>query len=243
MNKALWIILSVILTPVAVALLSPVLAILLALFLLLAPVFCIPVNLRVEYIESLSVQLRWLFLKVQLVPSPDKAKKKKDKEEEKKEDKPKEEKKQKDGPQKPNILQKFYEYQGIPGFIELLRRTVEVLKQFRHGLWLSFCIRELDLRVSLPGSDPENLAFQYGKLSAAIFPSLGWLCGKLRTRRGKIRANIYPDFTGQSSREIQCTAEVSVIPSMLIGALIMLVVRLGIRVGLKFYQGTKPAKK
>jgi len=217
--------------------------IILGIIALVVGTLSIPVLLRVEYRESVTVQLRWLFVKYQLVPGSDKPKKKKkEKEEKKKEDKPKEEKKKDEGPKQPNILQKFYEYQGIPGFIELLRRTVEVLKKFRHGLWLCFCIRELDFKMSLPGGDPEKLAVQYGKMSAAIFPSLGWLCGKLRTRKGKIRANIYPDFTGQSAREIQCTAEVSVIPSMLVGSIIMLVLRLGVRVGLKFLRGTKPPK-
>jgi len=201
----------------------------------------IPVAVRVEYADSVNVCVKWLFLKLQLVPGKEKKKKKKEKK--KKEDEPKEDKPKEEKPKEPNVLQRFYEYQGIPGFIELLRRTVAAMKKFRHGLWLCFCIRELNFAMTLPGGDPEALAFQYGKLSAAIFPSLGWLCGKLRTRKGKIKANIYPDFTGTSPRQISCIAEVGVVPSVLIAALLGLVVRLGVKVGLKFLKGTKPPKE
>jgi len=203
----------------------------------------IPVLLRLEYIGDVKLQVQWLFLRKQLVPAPPDKPKKKKKEKPEKEEKPKEEKPKEEGEKKPNALSRFYEYQGIPGFVELLRRTVAALKKFRHGLWLSFCIRELDLKINLPGGDPEGLAVQYGKLSAAIFPSLGWLCSKLRTKKGRVRANIYPDFTGNSEREIICRATVSVIPSVVIGATFGLLARLGFRVVLKFFRGAKAPKE
>jgi len=216
--------------------------IILGIFAFFAGLLSIPMIVRVKYLDQLGVTLRWLFLEMQLVPGkPRKKKKKKEKEE--KEEKPKKDKPKEKKPKGPNVLQRFYEYQGIPGFIELLRRTVEALKKFRRGLWLCFRIRELDLAILLPGSDPEALAFQYGKISAAVFPALGWLCGKLRTRKGKIRANIYPDFTGTASRQVTCTAEISVIPSVVIAAALGLGVRLGLNVALKFFKGAKPPKE
>ena len=221
--------------------------IILGIFAFFAVMLSIPVALRVEYYDSVALQIKWLFLKYQLVPAKEKKpkKKKEKKEKEKKpEEKPKEEKPKEEGPKKPNILQRFYQYQGIPGFVELLRRLVDALKRFRHGLWLCFCIRELNLAVSISGGDPEDLAFKYGKLSAAIFPSLGWLCSKLRTRKGKIRANIFPDFSGASPKQqIQCAAEIGIIPSVLMLAGFILIIRIGIRVGLKFLKGAKPPKE
>lgn len=219
--------------------LAGVLAVLLLLgvYVLLFLPLCIPVVLHVKYTDQLELRLRWLFLRRQIAPAKPK-KKKKDKPEkaqETKQEKQSAEPEPEDPDKPPNIFKRYYDAKGLRGFIELLQRTVAVLKKFRHGLWLAFCIRQLSLRVHLPGDDPAELAEQYGKVSAAIFPALGWLSAHLRTRKGKIRAHITPDFTGQSERELKFSATVSVIPAMLITAMLVLLVRLGLRVALKFY--------
>jgi|GEM_PF-1589718 len=211
----------------------------LGLYVLLFLPLCIPVVLHVKYVDELNLRVRWLFVRKQIVPAKPK-KKKKDKPEAPEEAKQVEpstesEPEPEDPDKPPSILQRYYEARGLCGFIELLRRTVAALKKFRHGLWLAFCIKRLSLAVHLPGSDPAALAEQYGKVSAAIFPSLGWLATHLRTKKGKIRAHITPDFTGQSEREIKFAATVSVIPAFMLTAALVLLVRLGLRVALKFY--------
>lgn len=217
-----------------------VLYILLGLLALVVGLLSVPVVLRVEYTDSVTLVLGWLFLKIPLIPAKEKKKKKKEKP--KKEKPPKEEKPKPEGPQEPNILQRFYQYQGIPGFVELLRRTVEALKQFGHGVWRSFRIRELKLWMRISGDDPEALVKQYGKLCAGIFPGLGWLSTHLRCKKGAIRADIAPDFTGLSQKQMACVAEISVVPRTLINAAIMLGLRLLVKVLLKFLRGAKPPK-
>ena len=220
-----------------------VLYILLGILALFTLLLSAPVVLRVEYAGGVAVRLRWLFITLLRVPAPEdkkpkkkKAKKEKPKkEEEKKEKKPKEDK-------GPNVLQRFYTYQGIPGFIELLRRTVEALKRFRHGLWRCFKIRELRLYMVVLGGEPQELTEKYGKMCAAVYPSLGWLSAHLRTKPGNIRTTIVPDFTGLAEKEIACTAEISVVPLLLIAAVVMLALRMGINVVLKFFKGAKVPK-
>lgn len=219
-------------------------ALLLALCALLIPLLSVPLRVRVEYYDSVALQLRWLFVRYQLVPAKEKKpKKKKAKKEKPKEEKPKEEKPKEEKEKKPNIFARFYEYQGIPGFLELLRRTMAAMKKFGRGLWRCFCIRQLHFAMTLTGGDPEALAYQYGKMSAAIFPALGFLCTQLRTRKGNIKANIYPDFTGLASKRMECLAEVSVVPVVLIGAILALAIRLGMKVVLKFIKGAKEPKE
>ena len=220
--------------------------IILGIIALFAGLLSVPVVLRVEYAGSVALRLRWLFFTILRMPAPEdkkpKKKKKKKKEkpekEKKKEDKPKKEKEK-----KPNPLQKFYEYQGIDGFIELLRRTVDALKKFRHGLWRCFCIRELKLHMVVMGGEPQELVEKYGKICAGIYPALGWLSAHLRSRPGKVRATIQPDFTGLAQKEIACTAEISIVPLLLLAAVIMLAVRLGLKVVLKFLSGAKKPKE
>jgi len=213
---------------------------------LLTALLSVPVVLRVEYAGSLALRLRWLFLTILRVPAPEDKKpkkKKKKKEKPKKEKDKKEEKPKKEKEKKPNILQRFYEYQGVSGFIDLLQRTVEALKKFRHGLWRCFRVRELRLHMVVMGGDPEELIKKYGRTCAAVYPSLGWLSSHLRSRPGDVRATIVPDFTGLAEKEIACTAEISLIPSLLIGAVVMLLVRLGVKVALKFLKGAKAPKE
>ena len=213
-----------------------------ALFVILLSV---PLVLRVEYADGVALRLRWLFITVLRVPAPEdkQPKKKKKKKEKKEKEKKKEDKPKKEKEKKPNPFQKFYEYQGISGFIELLQRTVEVLKKFRHGLWRCFRIRELRLHMVVMGGEPQELVEKYGKTCAAVYPALGWLSAHLRSRPGKVRATIAPDFTGLAQKEMACTAEISVVPRTLIAAVIALAVRLGIKVALKFFKGTKPPKE
>jgi len=212
---------------------------------LLAGLLCIPLVLRVEYADSVALRLRWLFLTILRVPAPEekKPKKKKKKKEKPEKEKKKEDKPKKEKEKKPSPFQRFYEYQGISGFIELLGRAVDALKQFRHGLWRCFRIRELRLHMVVMGGEPDALVEKYGKTCAAVYPALGWLSTHLRSRPGKIRATIAPDFTGLAQKEIACTAEISVVPLLLLGAVIMLLLRLGIKVVLKFFKGAKPPKK
>jgi len=219
--------------------------ILLGLLALLLGALSAPVVVRAVYEGELRLRVKWLFLTLVKVPSVEKKKKpkkekpKKEKEKkEKKEEKPKKEKEK-----KPNILQQFYQYQGIPGFIELLRRAVHSLGRFGKGVWNSFRIRELHLLMVVAGGDPASLVDRYGKVCAGVFPSLGWLSTHLRSRPGAVRANIAPDFLGAAEKEIAVRAEVSVVPLVLVAAVVMLLLRLGIKVGLKFLKGTKAPKE
>jgi hypothetical protein len=220
-----------------------VLYILLGLLALALGALCAPAVLRVEYQGGLTLRLRWLFLTLLRSPAAEKKKKKPKKEKPKKEKPEKEKKPKKEEEKKPNAFQRFYQYQGIPGFIELLRRAVHALRRFGRGVWNSFRIRELRLWMTLTGGDPQALVDRYGKTCAAVFPSLGWLSTHLRSKPGTIRAHITPDFTGLAEKEIACTAEVSVIPLVLLAALIMLALRLGIQVALKFLSGAKAPKE
>jgi len=218
--------------------------IILGIIALFAALLSVPLVLRVEYADSVSLRLRWLFLTILRIPAPeDKKPKKKKKKKEKPEKEKKEEKPKKEKEKKPSAFQRFYEYQGVSGFIELLQRTVDALKKFRHGLWRCFCIRELRLHMVVLGGEPQELVEKYGKICAAVYPAIGWLSSHLRSRPGKVRATIAPDFTGLAQKEMAATAEVSVVPLLLFAALIMLLIRLGVKVVLKFLSGAKEPKE
>jgi len=214
-----------------------VLYILLGIVAFFTGLLSVPLIIQAEYAQAATLRVRWLFLKIPIIPGKEKKPRKKKKEKPKKE-KPEKPKKEKDD-KKPGIFERFYKYQGVSGFINLLQRTVAILKRFRHGLWLCFKIRKLHLRMLVKGGDPQAVVEKYGKTCAAVFPALGWLSSHLRSRRGGVRANISPDFTGLAEKEMAFAAEVSVSPLLLLNALLMLLIRLGVRVVLKFIRGAK----
>ncbi|MDR1464151.1 MAG: hypothetical protein LBJ11_02460 [Oscillospiraceae bacterium] len=218
------------------------LSIFLGLLLLIAGFLCVPVVLDAAYHDKFTARVRWLFWTWPLVPKPEKKKKKKPKKEKKKtEDKPEDEKKEDNGPKEPGVLQRFYQYRGIGGFTELLGRTVRALRQFGRLVCFSLTIRYFRLYlVVVKGDDPHALAEAYGKTCAAVFPSLSWLSTHMRLRRSRI--NIHPDFTGWEGKQLVCETEVSMIPLVLLAALLLLVLRLAVRVVLRFFLGARKPK-
>jgi len=221
--------------------------IILGIIALFIALLSVPLVLRVEYAGSVALRLRWLFLTILQIPAPEDKKPKKKKAKKEKPEKKEEEKKEKKPEEKkdkgPNVLQRFYQYRGVSGFIDLLQRAVAVLKQFRHGLWRCFCIRELTLHMVIMGGEPEELVKKYSRTCAGVYPAIGWLGSHLRSKPGGIRTTIVPDFTGLAQKEIACTAEISIIPRTLIAAVIMLAVRMGLRVVLRFFKGAKAPKE
>lgn len=218
------------------------LAIFLGVIALLWLLLRIPVVVTADYSDGLTARARWLFLRFALFPQPAKKPKKKKKKkaepEKKEEEKPKQE-----GAKEPGIVARFYEYQGIQGFLALLRELANVLQKFGHGVGRSIRVRRFDLQIVVTGGEPAELAEKYGKTSAAAFSSLGYLSSHVRiSRRCRHRIDIHPDFTGWDKKQVQCGATLAITPSTLLLAVLALAVRLVLRVLLRFLKGAKPPK-
>ena len=205
----------------------------------------VPVVIAADYADEFTAEVRWLFLRILTVPAPEKKKKKKKPKKEKpKKEKEKEEKPKEEKPKEPNILARFYKYQGIPGFIDLLRELVAALKKFGHGIGRSIKVRRFDLQMVITGGDPAEIAEKYGKTCAAVFPALGYLANHTRFKRNcPRRIDIHPEFTGWDKKQLQCGAELAIRPSTLLAAVLALVARLGVLVLLKFLKGAKKPKE
>jgi hypothetical protein len=198
----------------------------------------VPLVVRAHYGEGFTANARWLFFRIPLVPQPEKKSGKKKKE------KPRSEKKEKSNEQEKKeagVFARFYKYQGVTGYIDLLRRAVAFLKQFGGGFNRCVKLYEFALHMVIVGEDPAALSEQYGKLCAALFPSLGWLSSHLRHRRSFCRRiDVHPDFTGWEAKQFECGAVFSVSPLRLLQALLLLALRLFFGVVLRFLRGAKP---
>lgn len=138
-----------------------VLGVLLFLFILLL----IPLRLSVWYDLEMTVFVRYLFLKWQLVPEPEKKPKK-----EKKTAKAPEHKKE---PAKPrSLLDKVKDVlraEGFQGFMRLVKDFLQMTGGTLKELLKRASLRHFDLYVMTGGEDAAEAAILYGQTSAAVY--------------------------------------------------------------------------
>ena len=150
-------------------------------------VLSIPVVLDLEYTDAVSCKVSWLFLKFTLYPFPEKKKKEEKPKEEKKEEKPEEKKEEKPKPKKENFLKTFYNNQGLSGVIELINNCVGALKRFSvRFIKRAVIIKKFHLDIHITEGDAAATAIKYGKVCAALYPSLGFICSNMKVKDYKV---------------------------------------------------------
>lgn len=206
--------------------------ILLGILLFLLLLLCVRIKLTIDYAETATVDVSYLFLKFRLYPGKPKQEAPKQEEEKKEEEKPQQTKKK-----GPNILQRFYQNQGVGGILALLQNTMHAMGGMFGRFFRQFIIHDLYLDMCVGGKDAAKVAKQYGQASAVVFPAIGYLCTHMKVRRYDI--DVSPDFLAKKSQAwLYCKLSVS--PIRLIGAGLVLLVQLLFQVLIKLYRGAKP---
>lgn len=203
----------------------------------------IRITVNGEFFEEFKLNIKWLFVKIDILPA-----KKKDKPKKEKAPKEKKEKQQTEEPveetpteKKENIFVKFYNNQGFDGVIQLLNNVGNALGKLMHSFKKHIVLRELYLWMTVTGGcDAAETALEYGKICQKVFPTLSFICTNLTVK--KYDVEIEPDFLG-SKNTAQFAFSVSVRPIFILNALIVLVFRLLIKVVLKFLMGIKDKSK
>lgn len=199
--------------------------IILGIIVFFAALLSIPVVLHLDYTDSIVCSVSWLFVKIKLYPRDKKPKQEEpEKQEEKKEEEKKEEpKEEKPKEKKENFLVTFYHNQGVGGVIELINNCVSALKKMTKGFIRSLVIKKFCLDIKVTESDAAQTAITYGKICAALYPSLGFICSNMKVRDYKV--NILADYCGEKTN-CNFSVKVGVIPIILMNAGIAFVFRL-----------------
>lgn len=194
--------------------------IILGIVVLLVAALSIPVVLELEYSDTVSCSVSWLFLKFQLYPLPEKKEKKP--KAEKKEEKPQEQPEKKEPkPQKENFLKTFYNNQGVAGVIELLNNCVAALKRFSVKLIKrAIVFKKFHLEIHITEGDSAATALKYGKVCSGLYPSLGFIVSNMKVKDYKV--NVYADYCGEKTT-VEFSTKTAIIPRAMIGAGIALV--------------------
>ena len=216
-------------------------------FLGIIAFFVIALSVRItvngEFFDEFRLNVKWLFLKIDILPAKKKDKPKKEKAPKEKKEETVTEEVTEETPveKKENIFVKFYNNQGFDGVIQLINNVGKALGKLMHSLKKHIVLRELYLWMTVTGGcDAAETALEYGRICQKVFPAMSFICTNLTVK--KYDVEIEPDFLG-SKNKAEFAFSVSLRPIFLLNALIVLVFRLLVKVVLKFLMGIKDKSK
>lgn len=191
----------------------------------------------VHYEGDVAVRIKWLFIKINILPKhekkPKKEKKKKEKKKDKKEEEPKKENETIKEPKKKkgdNMFVRFYKNRGVDGVVQLLKDAVAALGGMFGRIGRAFTFEELYIALQIGGDDSADTAIKYGEVCAGAFPAMGLFVNKARVKKYSI--DISPDFI-YNKTEARLHTQISLRPIKLINAVFVLVFELLFKVVLK----------
>lgn len=217
--------------------------ILLGIIVFITLILSIRITINGEFFDEFKLNIKWLFINLQILP----AKPKKDKPPKK--EKPKKEKTNDEQPaydttktteKKENIFVRFYNNQGFDGVVELINNAAKDLGKMFSSFKKHIVLRELYLWMTISSGDAAQTALDYGRICQKVFPALSFICTNLTVK--KYDVEIEPDFIGLKNKA-QFAFSISIRPIFIINAVIMLALRLVFNVVIKFLKGTKNNNK
>lgn len=201
-------------------------------------VLSIPLKVSVGYDDKISLSIKYLFIKLNILPTdPNKPKKeKKPKEEKKEEPKPEEEKPKE---KKPNPIMDMVKANGFDGMMEILGNLGNIFKIFGGKLLRSVVINDAYIFIIVGTGDAASTAIKYGKTCQKVYPLMGFLCNNNVVKHHDI--NVEADFLANKT-EGEFFFEMNICLRKIINSAIGLVVRLVFDVVLKFLLSGKKKK-
>ncbi|MBQ2676519.1 MAG: hypothetical protein IJF54_03840 [Clostridia bacterium] len=131
-----------------------------------------PISIRITYDKELSVIAKYLFFKINVFPIK--------------------EKKQQKNDTKKDPLDSSVKSKGYADTFELIKGSISpILTEFR-VLLSRTNVTQFDFRLIMVGDDASNLAIQYGKVCAVVYPFISFLQTLMKFR--KTNVNISVDY-------------------------------------------------
>lgn len=165
--------------------------------LFLVLLFSLPLTFRVGYREKFTFELRYLFLRFQIVPRPEKKRKKPA------EAAPAEE----PGEKPPSKFQELLKKEGVSGLIRLLQELADIANGVLKRLFAHLTVDEFNLELRISGSDAGKTALEYAAACGAVYPAVSILLRAVRYRDYSVR--VLPEFHGKGGAEFTVQAHAS----------------------------------
>ena len=177
--------------------------IVLGVLLLLSLILLIRVQVFLYYSDELTMEVKILFWRKTLIPSP--PKKEKPKKAPKKAKKPSQhpEAKQKQE-KKQSYLSKLREKKGISGIVSLLTSLAQLAAGTFKELFSHVVIHRMDVGIALNYGDAASTAVTYGRLCAVVYPAVNIITAATICKSYNV--SLEPVFNSEKNTEV--TAEV-----------------------------------
>lgn len=200
----------------------------------------VPIKVSLSFDNKIHLTVRYLFIKLNILPvDPNKPKKpaKPQKEPEPKEEKPKDETPKE---KKPNPILEMVKANGYDGMMLVIKNLGRVLGTYGGKLFKSIVFDEIDVYISVGTGDAASTAIKYGETCQKVYPVFGFICSNNIVKKYDIL--VEPDFLANKT-ENELFIDFSVTVRKIINATIAMVFRLIFKVGLKFILGAKKGKE
>lgn len=200
-------------------------------------VLSIPVHVYFTYSDKIYLTVRYLFIKLNILPAGEKKpKKEKPKKEKPEEEKPKEEKPKK---KKTSILD-MLKANGYDGMMNLLSELMRILSGWGGKVFRSVVFDEIELYITVGTGDSASTAIEYGKACQKVYPLMGFLCSNNVVK--KYDCNVQPDFLANHG-EGEAYVHLHMCVRKVLNGTIAMAVRLVFKVLLKFLKAAKGGSK
>lgn len=207
-----------------------------ALFVL---ILSIPLKISIGYDDKIHLSVKYLFIKLDILPAGPKKKKAPKKEKAEKPKKEPAEKQEKPKEKKPNPILEMVKANGHDGMMLVLSNLGKVMKIYSGKLFKSVVFDEIYLYIRVGTSDSAQTAIKYGEICQKVYPLMGFICSNNLVHKYDI--NVEPDFLApKTESEFYC--DVNITLRKIINSSIGMVVRLIFKVVLTFLKGAKKAK-
>lgn len=198
-------------------------------------VLSIPLKVSVAYDDKIHLTVKYLFVKLNILPTgPKKEKKEKKPKKEKppKPEKPKEEKPK--GEKKPNPILEMVKANGYDGMMLVIQNLFKILGIYGGKIFKSIRFDEIDLYICVGTGDAASTAIKYGETCQKVYPVFGFICSNNIVK--KYDVSVEPDFLANKSQG-EFFFDMSITLRKIINATLAMVGRLIIHVAVKFLLG------
>lgn len=198
-------------------------------------ILSVPVHVSVGYDNKIRLSVRYLFLKLNVLPSGNK-KPKKDKPKKEKPPKQEEPKKEPDKEKKPNPILEMVKANGHDGMMLVIQNLGKVMGTYGGKLFKSVVFDEIVLHICVGTGDSASTAIKYGKTCQKVYPIFGFICSNNLVKRYDI--DVQPDFLANKT-ESEFYTDFHICIRKIINASIGMVFRLIFKVVITFLKGAK----
>lgn len=203
-------------------------------------ILSVPIHISVGYDNKVRLSVRYLFIKLNLLPAGEKKQKKNKPKKEKtpKKEEP-EKKKDENKEKKPNPILGMVKANGYDGMMLVIQNLGKVMATYGGKLFKSVVFDEIVLHICVGTGDSAATAIKYGKTCQKVYPVFGFICSNNLVRRYDI--DVHPDFLANKT-EGEFYTDFHICIRKIINSSIGMVFRLLFKVVFTFLKGAKKNK-